>query len=87
MNKQQKSYRNLVADSDLVRFNLSVEETDLAISAERDLRKEAVGFTRRCRREIIEYLAGHPAFGDSFEPVDVEAGSPAGGHQDLCIDD
>jgi ApbE superfamily uncharacterized protein (UPF0280 family) len=67
----------LVAGSDLVRFNLSIEETDLAISAERDLKKEAVGFTRRYRREIKEYLAGHPAFGESFEPVDVESGSPA----------
>ena len=76
MNKRQKFYRDVVTGSDLVRFNLSIEETDLAISAEQDLRKEAIGFTRRCRREIKEYLAGHPAFGESFEPVEVEVGSP-----------
>ena len=77
MNKQQKFYRDVVTGSGLVRFSLSIEETDLAISAERDLKKEAIGFTKRYRREIKDYLAGHPDFGESFEPVDVEAGSPA----------
>jgi len=61
----------------MVRFNLSVEETDLAISAERDLSEEALGFAKRYRCEIKDYLAGHPAFGKSFEPLEAEAGSPA----------
>jgi uncharacterized protein len=71
---QPRRYRNLVKASDLVRFTVSVEETDLLILANRalpikELEAEAHRLVRIARAQLREHIAEHPAFLSSMVPL------------------
>jgi hypothetical protein len=67
-----RTYRRLIKDTDLVSFAVRVKETDLFIRAERDLSAEAVKAIEECRRPLEQYIQLHPLFMHSLGPLQVE---------------
>lgn len=74
---QPRTYRHWIKDGDLVSFNVRVEETDLQIRAQRDLKVEASRAIARCRAPLEQYIESHPLFLSSLEPYCVEEDAPA----------
>ena len=73
---EPRTYRDRVDAPGLVSFQVVHAETDLQVSAVRDLRAEALAAVLDVRAELERYIAGHPHFADTFAPVDVESGAP-----------
>lgn len=67
MYHEERSYRRWL-DTDLVTFRVSVAQSDLQISAERDLTEEAEEALLAAREELEAYLARDPQFGKTLAP-------------------
>jgi ApbE superfamily uncharacterized protein (UPF0280 family) len=65
-----------MAAGGLVGFEVVHGETDLHISARRDLSAEAAAIVAELRAQLEGYVGSHPRFAESFVPVEVEHGSP-----------
>jgi len=70
-------YRDWTRSSGLQRFEIKIEQSDLLVLCDRDLREAALGELGRVRRDLETYMGDHPAFLTSLEPCAVEAGAPA----------
>ncbi len=64
----ERNYRNRVTIKDFNTFHVSVKETDLLISAERNLRKEAEDIVQNLRFILEGYIANHPVFLSALTP-------------------
>ena len=73
---EPRTYRQLVKAGRLVSFNVVIAESDLHISAERDLSIAASTKLQDCRRELETYIAEHPDFRSSLSPLDVGPDAP-----------
>ncbi len=73
---QPRTYRHWTRDTDLVSFKSTVKETDLYVRAHEDLEPEATRATLQCRSALEEYIATHPDFLTSLEPVSVPGTAP-----------
>ena len=73
---QLRTYRHWVKGDDLVDFRVAVKETDLYLRAASDLRRKAHRLVLKHRDGIEKYIARHPDFLTSLEPLDVEQGAP-----------
>lgn len=74
---QERKYRRWVGSEDLVNFQVVEAETDLLISAERDLKAEAMRSIKNYRAQVEEYIAEDPRFESSLEPIWVRSQTPA----------
>jgi ApbE superfamily uncharacterized protein (UPF0280 family) len=74
--KNPRGYRERVKSPDLVKFRLTLKETDLLISAEKDLTREALAIVWRYRNQIEKYIAQDPLFKESLVPMGVDALAP-----------
>jgi ApbE superfamily uncharacterized protein (UPF0280 family) len=74
---EPRDYRHWISDRDLVSFSVVVKETDLLIRARRDLTAQALEVTNKCRTELEQYIAAHPEFEVSLEPLSVEEHAPS----------
>ncbi len=70
-------YRALISADDLVRARVRMGESDLLVSAGRDLSVPARKALARCRGEIEEYLSLHPGFRESMEPIPATTDAPS----------
>ena len=78
MKYQERTYRNRVSRKEnLVSFQVKVGETDLYISAGRDLTDIARKSVHRYRRFIEEYIKHRPQFLDSLVPIKPDEMAPA----------
>jgi ApbE superfamily uncharacterized protein (UPF0280 family) len=69
-------YRNRVAASDLLRFQIVVKETDLLVLSTRDI-SDLVRETVLTQRDRLErYIAGNPEFRDTLVPIAVSGAAP-----------
>ena len=59
-----------------VRFQVAVEQTDLLVIAEEDMRDEMAAFVALARGEIKTWIMFHPEFAASLTPVDVTQTAP-----------
>ncbi|QGY38766.1 UPF0280 family protein [Pseudodesulfovibrio cashew] len=59
-----------------VRFQVAVEQTDLLVVAEKDLRDEIASFVSQVRGEIKNWIMFHPEFAESLVPLDVPETAP-----------
>lgn len=75
MQDEERTYRRWL-DTDLVSFQVRLEQSDLHISAERDLSEEAEEALAAVREELEAYLAEDPQFGRTFAPHDLLPGAP-----------
>lgn len=66
---KERTYRNLIAAHDLVSFNVTVQETDLSISADRDLSGIAFDSVHKYRNHLEAYIRLHPEFLKSLLPL------------------
>jgi len=65
---EERKYREIVNTNDLVKFSVSVKETDLLISAEKDLSKEVMSAILKYRNQIEKYIDEYPIFKATLEP-------------------
>lgn len=73
--REERFYREWVHSPDLVAFRVEVEESDLLISAERDLSEAARRKLISLRAELKSFIALRPEFQRSLEPVEVPSGA------------
>lgn len=73
---KDRFYRNLVRAKDLVSFQVVVKETDLWISAEKRLEKEALDLVLNARHQLESYIGGHPDFLAALAPYPPDPFAP-----------
>ena len=71
MTYEPRTYRDWVARSGLVSFNVALRESDLMIRATRDLSHQALDLLRRCRMEIERQIRRDPQFRTSLAPLPI----------------
>lgn len=64
-----RSYRTRMNPRDLVRFDVAVKETDLAIFADRDFSREALAAVGRLRGDLEGYAERHEGFRQALSPL------------------
>lgn len=74
---EPRLYRVAMRSEDLVSFVVGVRETDLTISAERDLSQEALQLVEALRADIEGFIDSWPVFRDSFVPIEVPESAPS----------
>jgi ApbE superfamily uncharacterized protein (UPF0280 family) len=74
---EPRTYRRAVAPEGLVTFQVVVRETDLAISARRDLSTEAAQLVAEARADLESFISAYPRFAESFVPFEVPRDAPA----------
>ncbi|MEE4353209.1 MAG: UPF0280 family protein [Desulfatiglans sp.] len=73
---EERKYRKRTQSPDLVSFRIAVRETDLWISADRDLKKEATDLVFDCRAQIESYIRFHPGFSTTLLPYEDDSTAP-----------
>jgi ApbE superfamily uncharacterized protein (UPF0280 family) len=73
---QPRTYRRWVKDDGLVSFNVVVKETDLYIRATKNLEAETRASITKHRAPLEAYIASHPLFLHSLEPVSIDDRAP-----------
>jgi ApbE superfamily uncharacterized protein (UPF0280 family) len=73
---EPRLYRENAGGGDLVSFVVVNAETDLHISAQRDLSVEAHALVAKVRSTLESYISAHPRFAESYVPLEVEPGAP-----------
>jgi len=72
---QPRFYRRWVA-SGLVNFTVREGQTDIFISAEKDLKKKAEELIRRYRKDISDYIKLNPEFQITLKPMPPDENAP-----------
>ncbi len=70
---RERFYRDILNHSGFERFQVRVEETDLLVIAEKNLKNEVETQAIKQRDIIKKYIKGHPEFYTSFSPVHCES--------------
>lgn len=73
---QQRFYREEMYAKGLVSFEIKLKETDLHISAEKDLSNEAMEAVKIYRKDLEDFIERHPVFKDTFKPYAVPDDAP-----------
>ena len=73
---KSRSYRKWAKADDLVYFEVTDKETDLAIYADLDLKKEASQAVSQLRRDLEAYIKIDPNFFSSLEPLKLKDNAP-----------
>ncbi|MBN1444516.1 MAG: UPF0280 family protein [Candidatus Omnitrophica bacterium] len=68
----ERFYRDIADNAELEKFQVRVEETDLLVMAERNLKKEVGEEVIKQRAAIKNYIKSHPEFYTSFSPLQAE---------------
>ena len=73
---QERVYRKTVNAGDLVSFNVMVKETDLWVSADKNLEKETRDLIFDYRYQLETYILSHPEFATTLLPFKEDAYAP-----------
>jgi len=73
---EKRFYRDWVKGSDLKTFEVKLFETDLLISAAKDLREIAEKIVYKYRRDLLDYIDKNRQFKESFTPVKIDEKAP-----------
>lgn len=68
---EKRDYRNWVSSIDLVTFTVTVKETDLHISADKNLENESLKSIHFYRKQLSDFIKTQPEFETSFTPVEI----------------
>ena len=74
---QNRTYRNRCARENLTPFQVTVKETNLAISAATDLSDLAVQAILDARAPLEAWMESHPKFATALSPVTINEPAPA----------
>ncbi|MGD9580033.1 MAG: UPF0280 family protein [Vampirovibrionia bacterium] len=66
---QKRNYREWVKTSDLITFQATIKETDLQISADKNLKEESLEAIKYYRKQINDHILLVPEFETSFSPI------------------
>ena len=72
----ESHYRTRVRSKDLLSFHILIKETDLWVSAERDLTKETEEIVFNLRFQIESYIQSHADFLTTLEPYPIDPFAP-----------
>ena len=70
-------YRHWIKDSGLISFNVVVEQTDLYIRSQRNLKDKALNSVLKHRGSVEAYIGRHPLFLTTLDAYQAEAEAPA----------
>jgi len=73
---RERTYRHKISKNNLTSFHVSVRETDLFISSDRDLTEAALQAIYRYRGFIETYIKSHPRFLTSLVPIEKDDLAP-----------
>ena len=73
---KNRNYRKKISAKGLASFNVTVKETDLWVSAERDLSGETRDMVVECRYQLENYIQLHPVFLTTLNPYPVDPYAP-----------
>lgn len=74
---KERFYRKWAGPGDLLMQEVIVGETDIFISAEKDIKKIAQEIVKKYRAQIEDYIKFDPQFKTSLEPLDSDPSAPA----------
>ncbi len=74
---EERTYRERTCVKDLVSFGVVVRETDLWVSADRNLEKETRDLVLDCRHQLETYIRSHPEFSTALLPYGLDPLAPA----------
>ena len=63
---EERTYRKKISSSDMTSFHVVVKETDLWVSADRNLEKETTDLVFEYRKQLETYISMHPEFATSL---------------------
>jgi ApbE superfamily uncharacterized protein (UPF0280 family) len=75
--REPRFYRHWIKDSGLISFNVAVEQTDLYIRSQRNLKNKALDSVLKHRGSIEAYIGRHPLFLTTLDPYQAESEAPA----------
>ena len=73
---EPRRYRSQHSSPDLISFTVSVKETNLFVSATIDLERKTHRLVLKYRSILEKYIAGHPDFLTSLNPIEIESDAP-----------
>jgi len=73
---KEKEYRKRIEPEGLISFHVIIKETDLWVSADRELEKETRDITFNYRRQIETYIKSHPNFLTTLLPYPEDPYAP-----------
>jgi uncharacterized protein len=71
-----ETYRNLVTCRDLVSFSLTIKETNLYISAIKNLKSKSLRLVQKYRHQLESYIERYPDFRTSLVPLPLTDDAP-----------
>jgi ApbE superfamily uncharacterized protein (UPF0280 family) len=74
---EARTYRKRVTAEGLISFNVRIKETDLLVSSDRDLHKEATDLVFDYRYQLESYIKSHPEFLTTLQPYPKDPYAPA----------
>jgi len=74
---EPRFYRHWIKDSGLISFNVVVEQTDLYIRSQRNVRDKALDSVLKHRGSLEAYIKHHPIFLTTLDTYQAESGAPA----------
>lgn len=76
MSYEPRTYRRTVDPAGLVCFPVCIQQTDLLVCAQRDLRDKAEDLVVRARWELEEFIRSVPHFAETLSPMEVREDAP-----------
>ncbi len=73
---EPRAYRQEIFAKGLVSFQVVIKETDLHVSACKELKKETEEAVKKYRKELEDFIAKQPIFLSTLKPLDVPATAP-----------
>jgi len=70
MKYEERTYRSLISKKNLISYNVKIAESDLFISSDRDLTKQAFQSLTNHRLSLESYIRNYPAFRTSLLPLE-----------------
>jgi uncharacterized protein len=74
---EERTYRKKVSSNDMTSFHVAVKETDLWVSADRNLEKETADLVFQYRKQLETYISMHPEFATSLSPCGQDPYAPS----------
>ena len=75
--REPRFYRHWIKDCGLISFSVAVEQTDLYIRSQRNLKNKALNSVLKHRGSIEAYIGRHPLFLTTLDPYQAESEAPA----------
>lgn len=73
---EKRTYRERIIAKGLISFHVVAKETDLMVSTDTNLEKEAGDLVLSCRNQLETYIRAHPEFAASLSPYPSDPYAP-----------